>query len=81
MCVYINVVPCVYVFFLYSVGRDGARFVADLGNNLRRPFGFEALMRIRCSEGVDSITRARTENERKRESESERERSVSLCCQ
>lgn len=42
----------VYFYPGFHVAKDGQRFSSDLGNNLTRPTGWEAVMRIRCSRGV-----------------------------
>ncbi|KAI9340889.1 Sec23/Sec24 trunk domain-containing protein [Obelidium mucronatum] len=41
-----------YVYTNFDAGRDGLRFMEDLKKIGRRNFGFEGLLRVRCSDGL-----------------------------
>ncbi|KAG0317714.1 COPII coat Sec23p-Sfb3p heterodimer component [Dissophora globulifera] len=40
------------MFFNFNVARDGYKLRGDIGRIVTRPFGFNALMRVRCSTGL-----------------------------
>ena len=43
----------VYFYPAFNAGADGERFARDLSRDLLRTTGFEAVMRIRCTKGVN----------------------------
>eukprot|EP01134_Creolimax_fragrantissima_P005944 CFRG5944T1 len=44
-----------YVYAKYNAATDGHKFSAELGRAISRPFGYEALMRVRTSEGLRAM--------------------------
>ncbi|KNC80263.1 hypothetical protein SARC_07373 [Sphaeroforma arctica JP610] len=44
-----------YVYPKYNAATDGHKFSAELGRAISRPFGYEALMRVRASEGLRAM--------------------------
>ncbi|KAI7817471.1 Sec23/Sec24 trunk domain-containing protein [Gamsiella multidivaricata] len=41
-----------HMFVNFNAGRDGVKLVGDIGRIVTRPFGYNALMRVRCSSGL-----------------------------
>jgi len=41
-----------YYYPGFAAARDGGRLAAELEHNIRRPTGWEAVMRVRCSKGL-----------------------------
>ncbi|PVU99142.1 hypothetical protein BB559_000970 [Furculomyces boomerangus] len=42
----------VYMYPSFNINRDGSRFTSDLINDATRNFGFNGVMRVRCSDGL-----------------------------
>ncbi|KAF9382274.1 COPII coat Sec23p-Sfb3p heterodimer component [Mortierella sp. AD011] len=41
-----------YMYSNFNTARDGVKLVGDIGRLVTRPFGYNALMRVRCSTGL-----------------------------